>query len=79
MEDTQPAKSKEGNYGVILPCAPEDFGEFVSNLLGKPQTIERQIYGAFEIRKEDIFNTHHLVNQEPMAEPFGEQPARLRI
>jgi hypothetical protein len=48
-------------------------------LEGKPQTIERQIYGAFEIRKEDIFNTHHLVNQEPMAEPFGEQPARLRI
>lgn len=63
MEKTRPAEQKKENYGVLLPCAPEDFGEFVSNLLGKPQTIERQIYDAFEIRKENIISTYHLVNQ----------------
>lgn len=58
-----PVNPSDEKYGIILPCEPEDFGDFISNLLGKPQTIERNLYGAFEIRKEDIVNTYHLVNQ----------------
>jgi hypothetical protein len=61
--EASPVRAREENYEVLLPCAPEDFGEFVSRLLGKPQTIERLIYGVFEIKKEDVINTYHLVEQ----------------
>lgn len=52
-----------GNYGIMLPCAPEDFGEFVSGLLGKPQTIEKGFSGSFDISRKDAINTFHLVDQ----------------
>jgi hypothetical protein len=50
-------------YGVMLPCTPETFADFVSGLLGAPQTIERRIFEPFEIRREDVENTFHVVNQ----------------
>lgn len=50
-------------YSVVLPCDPEQFGEFVSGLLGKPQTNEKSIHGVFEITRQDVVNTFHLVNQ----------------
>ena len=50
-------------YGVVLPCEPEQFGEFISGLLGKPQTIEKSIHGIFEISRQDVVNTFHLVDQ----------------
>jgi hypothetical protein len=50
-------------YGVTLPCAPEDFAGFVSGLLGKAQTIGKLFSGAFEITSHDIANTFHLVDQ----------------
>jgi len=54
---------KKESFGVILPCAPADFGEFISGLLGKPQTIEKVFGGAYEIGKNDIANVFHLVEQ----------------
>ena len=51
------------NYGIMLPCEPASFGEFISKLLGKPQTIERNLYGNFKIDKDDVINTHHLIHQ----------------
>ena len=51
------------HYGVVLPCEMKQFGEFVSGLLGKPQTIEKRIKGIFEITRQDVVNTFHLVNQ----------------
>ncbi len=53
--------SKE--IGVILPCDTAHFGQFVSGLLGKPQTIEKSLHGVFEINANDLANTFHLVNQ----------------
>ncbi len=53
--------SKE--IGVILPCDTAHFGQFVSGLLGKPQTIEKSLHGVFEINSGDVTNTYHLVNQ----------------
>jgi hypothetical protein len=53
----------EQRYAVMLPCRPEDFGEFVSSLLGKPQTIDRWLPGVFEISRQDIINAYHLVDQ----------------
>lgn len=50
-------------YGIMLPCSPNDFGKFISSLLGKPQTIEKSIRGIFYIGKDEIINSYHLVNQ----------------
>lgn len=50
-------------YGIVLPCEPKDFGQFVSSLLGKPQIIERSYEKIFEIKHSDIVNTFQLVNQ----------------
>ncbi len=52
-----------GFYGVMLPCGQDDFKEFISSLLGKPQEIKRLLKGKFELSKDDLFNTFHLVDQ----------------
>jgi hypothetical protein len=50
-------------YAVLLPCTPDEFGDFVSGLLGKPQTIEKSIRGVFEFTHDAVANTFHLVKQ----------------
>jgi hypothetical protein len=60
--DFVPKDSRE-KYAVVLPCEPEDFREFISGLLGKPQTITKYIAGPFELTKHDIENFYHLVVQ----------------
>ncbi|WP_146096369.1 hypothetical protein [Xanthomonas arboricola] len=50
-------------FEVMVPCTPAEFGDFISGLLGKPQTIEKIIFGAFEITRNDVINTFHLVQQ----------------
>jgi hypothetical protein len=66
-EALEPEPRRESNdhaaYSVVLPCAPEEFTEFISGLLGKAQTIEQVFTGPFEVHKNDIVNTYHLVNQ----------------
>jgi hypothetical protein len=61
-EQALPAQS-DHQYAIALPCSPEDFGKFIGSLLGKPQTIANAETGAFEIRKDDIVNSYHLVVQ----------------
>lgn len=53
----------EPSYAIALPCSQEDFGTFIGSLLGKPQTISKAYRGAFEIKREDIQNSYHLVIQ----------------
>lgn len=48
---------------LVIPCSADQFGRFMSNLLGKPQTISKAISGAFDIKLEDIRNLHHLISQ----------------
>lgn len=70
-ENTTKETANEGNnlqpnpqMAVTLPCHPDDFSDFVSNLLGKPQTIEKFFSkGTFSVNHQDIINTFHLVNQ----------------
>ena len=50
-------------FVVLLPCTPDEFGDFVSGLLGKPQTIEKAIHEVFEVTHDAIANTFHLVKQ----------------
>lgn len=59
-------------YAIALPCAPEDFGKFISSLLGKPQTIANAEKGAFEIRKDDIVNSYHLILQRVQQQNEGQ-------
>lgn len=53
----------ESAYGVLLPCKPSEFGEFIAGLLGKPQTLERRVPGAFIVGRDDIVNLYNLVDQ----------------
>ena len=48
---------------VVLPCSTEDFGKFISGLLGKPQTISNTVQGPFEITKQDVLDVHALLDQ----------------
>jgi hypothetical protein len=50
-------------YSVMIPCSQEDFVQFISGLLGKPQTIGKIYHESFEITKSDIENTFHIVDQ----------------
>jgi hypothetical protein len=61
-EDFVSREARE-KYAVILPCEPEDFREFISGLLGKPQTITKHIPGPFELTRHDIEDFYHLVVQ----------------
>lgn len=47
----------------MLPCEPEQFREFISGLLGRPQTIEKVVEGPFDVARADIENLHHLIDQ----------------
>ncbi|MGL1890997.1 MAG: hypothetical protein OCD02_05185 [Spirochaetaceae bacterium] len=48
---------------MTLPLSPNHFKDFISGLLGKPQSIEGDIHGTFEIDKGDLVQLHHLIEQ----------------
>ena len=50
-------------YGVLVPCRPEEFVEFISKLLGKPQIAEGVFHGPFDIDITDVENFYHLIEQ----------------
>ena len=50
-------------YTVTLPFPPEAFREFISGLLGQPQTLERRFLGTFELSRPDVETIFHLVDQ----------------
>jgi len=56
-------ESASNQYAVVLPCEPDYFRDFIAGLLGKPQTITKEIYGAFDLNKDDVANFFHLVVQ----------------
>ncbi|MDF5734742.1 MULTISPECIES: hypothetical protein [unclassified Nostoc] len=56
------ANPSTGGY-ITLPVPPDQFNEFIINLLGRPQSIEKRIYGRFEIEWSDITNFNDLINQ----------------
>lgn len=62
--------NSSNKYVVVLPCPPDQFREFVSGLLGKPQTISKRITGPFEIGKADIENFIILL--------FNESDSRMK-
>lgn len=63
MADNPTVHAPDDHYAIALPCSTEDFGKFIGSLLGKPQTISGTERGAFELRREDILSSYHLVIQ----------------
>jgi len=55
--------SSEDHFAVMLPCEQKNFSDFISSLLGKPQTIGRSFDSSFVIRETDLINIYHLVDQ----------------
>lgn len=49
--------------GVTLPMDSDYFAEFISGLLGKPQSLERAYSGQFSITFDEIVNTYQLLEQ----------------
>lgn len=62
MEITPPS-SNSGNYEVVFPCDVKNFRAFVSGLLGKPKEMLVEVPGFYTIRRADISNIYHLINQ----------------
>jgi len=66
LPDKESAEAKligyTGGY-VALPFDQEQFRDFVVSLLGRPQTIEKRIYGRFEVGLQDIQNFYYLIDQ----------------
>ncbi len=48
---------------IVLPCELDHFREFISGLLGKPQTISKRFRGAFDINAANIEDLHSLICQ----------------
>lgn len=55
MERTQSA--------VVLPCSTKEFGDFISTLLGKPQSISNTFKGPFEINRNSVNDIYSLLTQ----------------
>src|SRR5260221_2286987 len=58
-----PKHTGEPVGAVMLPCSQEHFRDFISGLLGKPQTLTKLVDGPFDITRPDLENLHHLVTQ----------------
>jgi len=54
-------RNKDEHY-VVLPCAPSQFGNFVSGLLGKTQTLKGTIQGSVDANYQDIENIFRIVH-----------------
>jgi hypothetical protein len=51
------------NGYLTLPFNENQFKDFVTGLLGKPQTLTKKVSGNFEIYLKDLQNFHDLINQ----------------
>lgn len=48
---------------VQVPIKKKDFGDFITNLLGQPETIVGTRRGEFEVTYEWLVHVHHLLDQ----------------
>ncbi|WP_026602684.1 hypothetical protein [Methylomonas sp. 11b] len=72
MNQPLQADNSNSKYVIALPCEPENFASFIGSLLGKPQTIATSERGSFEIRREDIVNSYHLLVQRVQQQNEGQ-------
>lgn len=48
---------------IAIPVKERELGEFISGLLGQPQSLEREQFGYFDINHQWLINLHHIINQ----------------
>jgi len=48
---------------VVFPYNKEQLRDFITSLLGSPQTIGKAFRGEFEINLDDLRNLHQLIMQ----------------
>jgi hypothetical protein len=53
--------ASDRELAIMIPG--NKFAEFITGLLGKPQTIVRSIRGSFSITRDDLVSLHHLLEQ----------------
>lgn len=53
----------DGETSIILSLKQKELGEFITNLLGQQQSIERDFDESFDIDHEWLLNLHDLLNQ----------------
>src|SRR6266478_5787375 len=70
-EGTPMAEASTSSTSVVLPCSPDQFQNFISGLLGRPQTISRHISGPFELTRADIENVFYLLEQRISSQNEG--------
>ena len=63
---------------VVLPCTVDQFGSFVSSLLGQPQEIEGGSFGSFSVTKDDIEQTYYLITQR-VEQQNGVKPINISV
>lgn len=51
------------NEILVFEVEKDSFKDFISSLLGKPQTIEKTIRGAFEVDQKTVTNLNYLIDQ----------------
>lgn len=51
------------HIGIVIPCKVEQFGDFITGLIGKPQTVKGEVDGVFDVGVKDISNSWHLIHQ----------------
>jgi hypothetical protein len=61
MAGTPPQISQP--YGLLVHCPAEEFADFISKLLGKPQIASGGFQGPFRITLDSVDNFYHLIQQ----------------
>jgi hypothetical protein len=57
--------------GILIPCSANEFGDFISRLLGKPQTSRGEFYGTFCISLLDVENFFYLLEHRVAEQNSG--------
>lgn len=60
--DGEHLPSSYDGSAVVLPCTPDQFAQFIGDLLGKPQVIQRSFSGSIDIGHSDVVSLYHLIN-----------------
>jgi hypothetical protein len=60
MEEIEKTNSEAA---VVLHCSSEDLRDFISGLLGRPQTISKTFRGAFDVTADHVQDLHSLITQ----------------
>lgn len=50
-------------HGVTIHTPPDKLGEFILNLLSKPQVMKRRFLGSYRIYLNNLLDIHHKIHQ----------------